>query len=307
MNGFSDIAVRMIHGIHKPDTIILRKDIDHRRINIKWHLILKKITKLALFILKDDLRTLVHRLDASSVRRKRIVLLAAVKDNHIRIADHVHKKRLHIRHIDLECACIHTGDMLLHAPAFRFFHFFEFTYQPHAIILNDHPLRLMQDLHCRKSFRCKLFLTVNALHNGIALFQCFLIIFFLTLFAKDQQCFSIDLKVILLQGKAQERGLAAFQKTCDQINGYSGLFHKSIPSDTVRFNVQYLFPFCNNLYLYSALALRQNEHLFYHMLYAIPKSSSSACSSSLEPITHRRPVYSGAPSRISVSSGTISK
>ena len=91
MNGFSDITVRMIHGIHKPDTIILRKDIDHRGINIKWHLILKKITKLTLFILKDDLRTLVHHLDASSVRRKRVVLLAAVKDNHIRIADHVHK------------------------------------------------------------------------------------------------------------------------------------------------------------------------------------------------------------------------
>ena len=155
--------------------------------------------------------------------------------------------------------------MLLYAPAFRFFHFFEFTYQPHAIILNDHPLRLMQDLHCRKSFRCKLFLTVNALHNGITLSQCFLIIFFLTLFAKDQQCFSIDLKVILLQGKAQERALAAFQKTCNQINGYSGLFHKSILSDTVRFNVQYLFPFCNNLYLYSALALRQNGHIICFM------------------------------------------
>ena len=237
MNGFSHITVWVIHGIHKPDTIIFRKDIDHRRINVKWHLILKKIAKLAFLILKDDLRTLVNYLDASSVGRKRILFLTAVKDNHICITDHVHKKGLHVGHINLECACIHTGDMLLHAPAFRFFHFFEFTYQPHAIILNDHPLRLMQDLHCRKSFRCKLFLTVNALHNGIALFQCFLIIFFLTLFAKDQQCFSIDLKVILLQGKAQERGLAAFQKTCDQINGYSGLFHKSILSDTVRFNV----------------------------------------------------------------------
>ena len=35
--------------------------------------------------------------------------------------------------------------------------------------------------------------------------------------------------------------------------------------------------------------------------------SASLSSFNLEPITQRRPVYSGAPSRISVSSGTISK
>ena len=50
MNGFSHITVWVIHGIHKPDTIIFRKDIDHRRINVKWHLILKKIAKLAFLI-----------------------------------------------------------------------------------------------------------------------------------------------------------------------------------------------------------------------------------------------------------------
>ncbi len=47
MDSFSDVTVRMIHGIYKPDAVILRKDIDHRCINIKRHLIFKKITKLA--------------------------------------------------------------------------------------------------------------------------------------------------------------------------------------------------------------------------------------------------------------------
>ena len=41
----------------------------------------------------------------------------------------------------------------------------------------------------------------------------------------------------------------------------------------------------------------------YHSL----KSSFSLSSFSSEPITHRRPVYSGAPSRTSASSGTMSK
>ena len=228
MNGFSHITVWVIHGIHKPDTIIFRKDIDHRRINVKWHLILKKIAKLAFLILKDDLRTLVNYLDASSVGRKRIVLLAAVKDNHICIADHVHKKGLHVCHINLECAGIHTGNVLFHSPACRFFHLFKLAYQPHAIVLNNHTFRLMQDIHCRKSLRCQFFLAVDNLHNGVALFQGFLIILLFSFFAEDKKCFSLNLKIILLQGKAQERGLATFQKTCDQINGNFDLFHKFI-------------------------------------------------------------------------------
>ena len=228
MNGFSHITVWVIHGIHKPDTIIFRKDIDHRRINIKWHLILKKITKLALFILKDDLRTLVNYLDASSVGRKRILFLTAVKDNHICITDHVHKKGLHVGHINLECAGIHTGNVLFHTPARRFFHLFKLAYQPHAIVLNNHTFRLMQDIHCRKSLRCQFFLAVDNLHNGVALFQGFLIILLFSFFAEDKKCFSLNLKIILLQGKAQERGLATFQKTCDQINGNFDLFHKFI-------------------------------------------------------------------------------
>ena len=245
MNGLSHIAVRVIHGIYKPDTIIFRKNVDHRCINIKRHLVLKKISKLAFFILKDDLCTLVYDLDASSVRWQRIILLTAVKDNHICVSNHVHKKGLHICHVNLESACIYAGDVLLYSPAFRLLHLLKFAYQPHAIVLNDHTLRLIQDLHCRKSLRCKIFFTLDDLHIGVVLFQCLYIVLFFSLFAENKKCFSIDLEIVLLQSKIQERSLAAFQKTCDQINGDSGLFHKFILSGTVPFNGQYLFPFCN--------------------------------------------------------------
>ena len=215
----------MIHSVHKPDSIILRQNIDHRRIDVKGHLILENIVKLAFFVLKNNLSSLVCHLDPSSVGRKRIFFFTAVKHNHIAVSYHVHKNRFHVCHIHLEGAGVYTGDLLLYSPALRLLHFFKIAYKPHAVILNDNPFRLVQNVHGSKTVRSKVFLFFNDLHYCIAHFQNSLVIFHFSLFTENQKSSSLCIKIVLLQGKIQERGFSAFQKACDQINRYCNLVH----------------------------------------------------------------------------------
>jgi len=215
----------MIHSVHKPDSIILRQNIDHRSIDIKRHLILENIVKLAFLVLKNNFRSLICHLDPSSVGCKRILFFAAVKHNHIAVSYHIHKNGFHICHIHLEGAGIYAGDLLLHAPALRLLHFFKVAYKPHAVVLNDHPFRLVQNIHGSKAVCRKVFFFFNDLHYGIAHFQNSLIVFHFPFFTENQKSSSFCIKIILLQGKIQERGFAAFQKTRYQINRYCNLVH----------------------------------------------------------------------------------
>ena len=172
----------MIHRIDKPDTIIFRQDLDNRCIHIKRHLILENIAKLAFFILKNDFGSLIGNFDSTTVGRKRIFFLAAVKDNHICIFDHIHKNRFHVCHIHLESTAIDTCDLLFDSPAFRKLHLLKIAYQPHAIIFYDDTLRLMKNIHCNKTVCCKIFFVFDDFHNRIVCFQNCRIIFFFTFF-----------------------------------------------------------------------------------------------------------------------------
>ena len=203
----------MIHCIHKPDAIIFRKNLDNRRIHIKWHFILENITQLAFFILKDNFCSLICDLDSTSISRKWIFLFATVEDNHICIFYHIHKNGFHIRHIHLESTSIYTGNLLFYSPACRQLRFFKIAYQPHAIIFYDNTLRLMKNIHGNQSVCCKVFLIFNYLHNSIIGFKNCRIVFFLPFLTEDQKCLSIRMEIILLYGKTQERSLATFQET----------------------------------------------------------------------------------------------
>ena len=215
----------MIHGIHKPDTVIFRRNIHDICIQVKWHLICEDICHLPFFILKNNLGTWVYHFNASAEIGKRIFHLAAVEHYHIRIADHIHEKGFHVLHVNLKCACIHTGDVLLNAPALGKAHFLKFAYQPHSIVFHNHTLRLVDNIKSLETLRCKLFFLLNNLYDNIVLCKGILIIFFLTLFAENKKCFALCAKIILLQGKAEERGLAAFQESGYEINRYCNFIH----------------------------------------------------------------------------------
>ena len=204
----------MIHGIYKPDTIILRQNIDHRCIYIKWHFILENISKFTFFIFKDNFCSLVRNLDSTTICREWIVLLTAIKNNHIAVSYHIHKNGFHVCHIHLEGTGIYAGDLLFYPPALWKLHFFEVTYKPHSIIFNDNSFRLMKNIHGNQSFSCKILFIFDNFHNCIVCFQCSLIVFFLTLFAENQKSFSVCVKIILLNSKIQKRSLSTFKETC---------------------------------------------------------------------------------------------
>ena len=229
-DNFVYIFIRIIHGIHKPDTIIFRWNLNDRCIDIKRHLILENVIHLALFIFKDNLCTLICDLDSSSVCRKRISLFTAVKYNHICISDHIHEQRFHVCHINLISSCIHTGNLLLNAPAFRKLHLLKLTYKPHSVVLDHNTLRLMDDIHGSQTLWCQIFFILDHFHNCVCKFQFIHIIFFFAFFAKDQQSFAVNGKVLLLQCKIQESSLSAFQESRNQINGNSDIIHHIIYS-----------------------------------------------------------------------------
>ena len=204
----------MVHCIYKPDTIIFRQDVNDRCIHIEWHLILENISHLAFFIFKDDFCSLVRNLDPTTVSRQRIVFFAAIENNHVSIFYHVHKNGFHVCHIHLESAGIYAGDLLFYAPSFRKLHFFEIAYQPHSIIFDDNTFRLMKDTHCYQSLSSEFFFTFDDLYNCIIFFECSLIVFFFSFFAEDQKGLPINVEIILLESKIQERSLSTFKETC---------------------------------------------------------------------------------------------
>ena len=215
----------MIHGVHKPDAVILRKNIDHGSVYVKRHFILENVVQLSLFILKDRFRSLIRHFDAAAVGRKRIFSFAPVKYHHIAGSYHVHKDRFHICHIELEGTSVHAGDLLLHAPSFWFLKLMKIAHQPHSVIFYDHALRLMKNIHGDKPLRGKILLLFDDLHRRVAHLQHTCVILLLSFLAENEKSLSIYIKVILLQGKIQERSLSAFQEPCNQINRNRNFVH----------------------------------------------------------------------------------
>ena len=232
---FSHIGIRIIHGIYKPDSIILRGYLHNRCIDVKGQLILENILHFPFFILKNNLCTLIGNLNSPSVCRQRISLFTAVKNNHVCISDHIHKQRFHICHVHLVGSGIYTGDLLFNPPAFRQFHLFKFAHKPHSIVFYNHTVRLMDNIHSSQTLRCKVILFLDHLNYCVCKLQFFLVIFLFSLFTEDQQSFSINGKILLLQCKIQESGLSAFQKTGNEINGNLDIFH-----NIISFNLLFL-------------------------------------------------------------------
>ena len=217
----------MIHGVHEPDPVVFRENVDDGRVYVEGHLVLEDISDLPFLVLKNNFRPLVRHLDAAAVGSQRILSFAAVEHHHIAGPHHVHENGFHVRHIKLEGAGVHTGDLLLHSPAFRFLEFVEIAHQPHSVIFYDNALRLMKDIHRHQTVCGEILLFLNDLHHGITHRKHIPAVLYFSLFAENEKRLSFYIEIILLQGKIQKRGLAAFQKTCEQINGNCDLVHIS--------------------------------------------------------------------------------
>ena len=66
--------------------------------------------------------------------------------------------------------------------------------------------------------KCKILRLFNLLDNRVVFQKFFLVVLLLTLYAGDQKCCSLYLKVILFRSKIQKRSFAALQDTGHKIN-----------------------------------------------------------------------------------------
>ena len=194
----------MIHRINKPDAIIFIHDLNDISIYIKRHFICKNIFNFSFFIFKDNLCRLIYNFYTSAERCQRHIHITTVKQYQIGISHHLHKKRFHIIHINLECTCIHSHDLLHNTPALRQLHFFQFAHLPHAIVFHNHTTRMIERIISYKTLQSQFFRTVQNLYRSIAFFQSLFVQFYFPFFTKNQKSRLINLKIILIQRKIQK-------------------------------------------------------------------------------------------------------
>ena len=226
----------MIHSVNEPDAIVFIHDLNDVCIHIKGHFLSEDIFNLPFVIFKNDFRRLVDHLNTSPEGCQRHVLGAAVKQNHIRSSYHFHKQGLHIIHIDLKGAGIYCNDLLHQSPILWKLHFFKFADLPHTVVFYDHTFRLIKSIIGYQPLRSQILKFIDHLYTGPAFLQLLRIKFNFAFFTEDQQRRAVYLKIVLLNGKIQESGLAAFQKSCHKIYRNSDFFFH-IFSQSLLYNV----------------------------------------------------------------------
>lgn len=154
----------------------------------------------------------------------------AVKQNHIRSSYHFHKQGLHIIHINLKGAGVYRNNLLHQSPVLWKLHFFKFADLPHTVVFYDHTFRLIKSIIGYQPLRSQILKFIDHLYTGPAFLQLLRIKFNFAFFTEDQQRRAVYLKIVLLNGKIQESGLAAFQKSCHKIYRNSDFFFHIFPN-----------------------------------------------------------------------------
>ena len=108
--------IGMIHSVQIPDAVVHVPDIYDLRIQIKGKLLLV-FKKLSVLLLKFHLCPGIGRPDIPLIGGCLCTLPASVENDKIGILHHIHKKRLHILHIQIKGSGVHQGNALGQKPA----------------------------------------------------------------------------------------------------------------------------------------------------------------------------------------------
>ena len=141
----ADILVRIVRCICVEKTKVLLCQLDLRTADIEGQLdlLIGSVVGLPVHILEYDLGSPIHRTDAPAVLCLFGILITAVKDDHVRIAQLIHHYLLHIRHIHIEGSGIHKGNDLNHCPALGHTDLEDLVQLPHTVVLDHYIFRLI--------------------------------------------------------------------------------------------------------------------------------------------------------------------
>ncbi len=205
----------MLHGIQVPDSVSLIVQVDNGLVQVIGQVLLKDLVNLSFGIFEDDIRIGIYCLDISLVGIQLLPdRVAAVEDNHLRLADHLSQKGTHIGVIHGKRRTVNCGNLLFYVPVPGKLCIFVI---PHTVILYNDTFRLVALLQSRQICRIEILFPLNQLHLRAAFFQKCGIVFVFPFLAEDQQSLAPDLKIVLGQSKADKFRLPALQKTVNHI------------------------------------------------------------------------------------------
>ena len=208
----------MIHAVQIPDSIALVIQRYGFPGQIIRQIFFKNFVDLAIGIFKNHIRRRIHSFYIALVHIQLIPhSVAAIKNDHLRLADHFRQKRTHICIVHGECRTVNGSDLLFNLPIPGQLHVFII---PHSVKFNDNPFRFMLLFQAGQIFRVEILLVLNPLNLCPASFQKLTVIFLLTLLTENQKRLSLHLKIGLCQCKADKLCLSALQKTIDHIYGF---------------------------------------------------------------------------------------
>ena len=237
----SDVPLRVVHAVHKPDAVVLRLHFNLRLAQIIGQILRQHILRdLAVPALQDQHGILAHGTDLPAIVHQLILgnVVAAVHDTELRLPQHLSQEGLHVVEIEVQGRAVHNGDDLIDHPAFRKRHLIgrlpslllcqnlfahgtviEIILVPHAVPLNENALRLVLLLQLAEIFPVEL---GNAFHDDrdrIVLLQEFRRIFILALLAKQQQRGALGLEVLLGHSILDKLRFSGLQEAVDQKYG----------------------------------------------------------------------------------------
>ena len=202
----------MIHSINIPDPIIHIFDLNHIRIQIKRHFLLKFQHGSVLF-LEHHLSLRIYGAHIPLVGSCRRSIIAPVEYDQIGIFCHFHKKRFHIFQIYIKSGRVHHCNNLSHKPPFWHIHIAEKIHSPHTVIFQNDLCWFIFLLAFSEKPLVKFAFILQHNQCCARLLQDFLIILFHSFLAGQNQIPFSFRKIRIGQRLQSKSGLSTLQKS----------------------------------------------------------------------------------------------
>ena len=223
----------MLLDVQVPDAVVLVLQDDGVRLQGVGEDVLH-LQLLPLLVLKDDLAHAVYRPDGALPAGQGHVRRAAVEEDHIGLGDHVDDHGLHVGAVHLEGGAVDDVDGLVEPPGLGQLQVPEDLDGPHAVVLQEHPLRLIAAVDLLEKAGVQLGLVLDRDQAGVPPGQLLRIILRLAVLTHQQDGALPIGKIIHIQGVGEQSGLAAVQKAGDEVQRDTGIFHAASPHSAGR-------------------------------------------------------------------------
>ena len=196
VNGFPCPAVRVIHYVHIPDTVVIVRNVDHRLVQIKGaDLTVVVVLAVAVQIFQIDVRPAVHHPQIPLPQCGLQLIGAAVEHQQVGVGDFFHHDLAHVLGIGLKGIGVHKGHHLIEDPVGGQHLPVQPLHGPHAVVLNEDLLGFVLLFPFLALGAGESGLLVHRDHRHVV--QCLLLVFQLALLAADQEGFVLTGEAVL--------------------------------------------------------------------------------------------------------------